>query len=215
MATLLQALPQTPTDVLKFQRDMLRLGKVEHLGQIWKIVFEATRDSNVPDKSETEKLGLTFDFHDGSGCEGGVRPMIGRYGSMMIIETPLKRKDGHAGLPDIPDPAWKPRALTHDEITGVVPYHGQQTAMKKQEFGERAAGLWKGTNFAIFEVVAQILVLPEGLPEGWLFSGRSDVSVTPASHPSLLVDLRTGEGFFYGGIYGDPLSPRGGGTVTV
>lgn len=193
MKDVVGATQQHPADILAFQNQLIKTGQNQFIGAIWKIVFEASRDSAVPDRSITDNMGVVFDFYEKKS-----RPQIAQGGGMLLCTTPIKRSDGYVGLPDIPDPSYVPRVPTEKEMLSGT-WRPEGPRMVKQKFSERNSGKLRGTNFWIFEVVSQILVLPEGLAEGWLI----ECAANPADGTTmcLLVHEKTGEAHFYGGLW--------------
>jgi hypothetical protein len=71
--------------------------------------------------------------------------------------------------------------------------------MIRQELRDRARGTLKGTNCLVFGPVAQVLIRPNGLPEGWIaYCGTAPAN---GSKMDLLVDEKTGEALFFGGQF--------------
>lgn len=185
------ATQSNPADILALQNQLIRTGQNQFLGAIWKIVFEASRDSNVPNRNITDNMGVVFDFY-----QKATRPKLAQAGGMLLCMSPIMRSDGYIGLPDIPDPSFVPPMPTEKEMLSGT-WRPQAPRMVKQKFSERTAGKLRGTNYLIFEVVSQILVLPEGLAEGWLIECGGNPA--DGTHMCLLVDEKTGEAHFYGG----------------
>jgi hypothetical protein len=191
MKDVVGATQSNPADILALQNQLIRTGQNQFIGSIWKIVFEASRDSAVPNKSVTDNMGVVFDFYGKAS-----QPKLAQAGGMLLVMSAIKRHDGYVGLPDIPDPAYVPQVPTEKEMAEAT-WRPEGPRMVKQKFSERCAGKLRGTNYLIFETVAQILVLPEGLAEGWIIECGGNPA--DGTHMCLLVDEKTGEAHFYGG----------------
>lgn len=204
---ILTAQPTNVADILKYQNDCVRTKKFVHLGGIQRIVLEDTADSGRASESVTSTMGRVLEFFDNWLPIGQVEAP--GFNSFLLPETPVKKKDGYVGLPDIPDPGWVPTAGRQLEMIddprnpGKQMWSGKSTFEKPpmiaQPLRQNARGKLSGTNFIVFEAVSQILIKPEGLNEMWLLHcGKNPVDDT---HMVFLVDETTGEAHFYGGRY--------------
>lgn len=194
-------------DILKYQNDCLRTKKFVHLGGVQRIVLEDTADSGRAAEAITSTMGRVLEFFDNWLPIGQVEAP--GFNSFLLSEAPVKKKDGHVGLPDIPDPGWVPTSGSKLEMIddprnpGKQIWSGKSTFEKPpmiaQPLRQNARGKLAGTNFIVFEAVSQILIKPEGLNEMWLLHcGKNPVDDT---HMVFLVDETTGESHFYGGRY--------------
>jgi hypothetical protein len=75
----------------------------------------------------------------------------------------------------------------------------QTPKMDKQDLRTFSTGILRGTNFVVYERVAQILVKAVGIPETWIL--RCGLNAADGTHMVFLLDRQTGEAHFYGGRY--------------
>lgn len=210
-------------DILKFQNDLARTGKVEPLGRMQKIAIgpNAAWNPRVEDVI-LQKIGRFIELRD--------QPLplaqsVDR--SMLIVTAPLIHKvSGRVELPDLPDPNWVAPPPTKEEIEGVEvikeikdPKTGKvlsrqkvrefpqglarNARMLKQDLAARAEGILEGTNFLVFSPVLHITFQPEinkrMIGDAWVINCKFDPSTQ--THMALLVDRGTGETHFFGGSY--------------
>ncbi len=197
-------------DILKYQNDCLRTKKMVSLGGIQRIVLEDTADSGRAAESVTSTMGRVLEFFENWLPVGQVEAP--GFNSFLLPMAAVKRRDGYVGLPDIPDPGWVPTGGRKLEMVDDPRFPGdperkiwsgkstfEKPPMIPQPLRQNARGKLAGTNFVVFEAVAQILIKPEGLNEMWLLHcGKNPVDDT---HMVFLVDEATGEAHFYGGRY--------------
>jgi hypothetical protein len=202
----------SPADTINWQAEQIRTRQYELVGHIWKVVLEASRGAAVPQASVAHTVGTCLDWYgyenvNGKNCLPRVAQSRDR--STLLLLDPVKRVDGKVGLPDIPDPTWRPKQPTAEELQTTVPL--QKAPMIQQHLYEeeggvpigRARGQLKGTKYLVFGPVVQILVRPmvdnKLIDEGWFF--QCGVDKTNGTHMEMLIHQDTGEAFFYGGQF--------------
>jgi hypothetical protein len=213
----------SPADILKFQNDLVRTGNFEPLGKMQKISIGPCA-GYVPPANDPiiAKFGRFIELRD--------QPLPlaqSRDRSMLLIGSPLvNRRTGYVALPDLPDPNWTAPLPTKEEIEGVAvlkeivdPATGKKKQIEVREFPkdsprhevrmipqrleDRAEGFLEGTDFLVFSPVLGITFQPEiakrMVGDAWLIDCRHD----PATHThmALLVNRKTGEAHFFGGLF--------------
>ena len=208
-----------PADVIAWQMDCKRAGQFQLLGKIWMINFEASAGAHVPGKNVADQLGTRIEFYNESGGPEVVGPEIaqtGPKGSLLILD-PIVRADGAVGLPDIPQPDWKPPVPNKKQLTGKVAYTPPKAPMIPQHlidrgdgFGGRARGQIKAgsATYLVCGPVVQIVVRPMDeqrriLPNAMILKAlpSSPLAGVQATLMELLIDSATGEAFLYGGRF--------------
>ena len=190
----------SPADTLAWQTDRILHNDYELLGRAWVIVLEASHGAGTPQASVANTLGSRIEFYGNDKRKGNsLMPRIAqtRDRSTLLLLDPIINTEGRVGLPDIPDPSWEPPIPTEEQVTGD--YRPPAAPMLKQEFADRARGQLKGTRFLVFGPVAQILIRPEGLPEGWIAECAG--ALNTGTQMELLIDQDTGQAHFFGGRY--------------
>lgn len=180
------------TDLLNWQDEQTKTGNYEFLGKVWLIVLEAAKGAAVPEPSVASVLGTRLEFYG-----EGLPVAQTRDHSSLLLLSPVVRPDGTVGLPDIPDPTWKPPIPTAAQVEGN--YVAPDAPKIRQLLEDRARGQLKGTDYLVFGPVAQILIRPEGIPEGWIARCFGDPG--SGTQMELLVSKRTGKAFLIGGRY--------------
>jgi hypothetical protein len=186
-------------DILRWQDDVVHSGQHTLIGRVWRIVLEASRDAAVPETFVTNQLGVCMDFYNASDALPIAQTLDQ---STLLFLAPFKRRDGRVGLPDIPDPRWKAPTPKKSEIVNLPKgkfYTPPLPPMVEQGFEKRARGVLRGSTFLVFGPVAQILVRPEGLAEGWIIACTTDP--VSGSSMELLIDRNTGKAHLYGGKF--------------
>jgi hypothetical protein len=149
--------------------------------------------------------------------------------SMILCTATLRRADGYVGLPDLVDPLWRAADFTEEEAMNPdcdvncrkqwdivdgkrVPHVHIELRKGKdnprlipQRLEDRTNDRLAGTNFLVFQPVERITYQPEELKAGernfkpaeWKITFSPDLSGT---HCAFLVDQKTGECHFFGGI---------------
>lgn len=189
----------SPASILAWQKERINTSDYEMIGRVWVIVLEASRDAAVPQASIANTQGTRLEFYGNDRRGHSLMPRIAqtRDRSMLLLLDPIVRPDGAVGLPDIPDPEWVPEIPTEEEVTGD--FKPKPTPMLRQDLAQRARGQLKGTRFLVFGPVAQVLIRPEGVAEGWLAECTGDGATGKVME--LLIDQDTGQAHFFGGRY--------------
>ena len=210
MAT--RALTMTPADILKYQNDLIRTGQALPLGTMRQIAIGPT-DGYTPPANDVfiAKYGRLIDFRD-QPMMIGQSPDRG----MILVMSPMVRRDGYVGLPDVPVPDWVAPPKSEEEITGRVvdrktgrrePVFGNPARytppMIPQRLRDRTNEKLEGTNFLVFSPVEKITFRPEHHGETLGTVWLVDCYPNPVdhTHATLLVDELTGETHFFGGLF--------------
>lgn len=218
-----------PADVIAWQRECIRAGSFQVLGKIWIVNLEASAGAQVPGANVANRLGSRMEFYNESGGPEVIGPMIaqtGPKGSLLILD-PIVRADGIVGLPDIPQPDWKPPIPKASEISWdpkkhpkgakPKPYVPPRAPMIPQHlidrgdgFGGRARGQIRAgaSTYLVCGPVVQILVRPMDanncvLPNALILKCLPSTPIAGANATlmDLLIDSATGEAFLYGGRF--------------
>lgn len=213
MTSVATPIRNSPADEIAWQQDLIARNEYELIGRAWVIVLEASKDAAVPQPSIAKALGCRLEFYGMSRVNG--RDLMPRLAqskdhSTLLLLDPIVNQEGKAGLPDIPDPTWTPPIPKPEEVAGVPGKNGRlkkgqgdwkppAAPMMRQELGDRARGQVKGTRFLVFGPVVQIVIRPEGLPEGWI--AQCGGETRSGLQMDLLIDQDTGHAFFYGGRF--------------
>lgn len=193
-------------DWLRYADELVRTQQYEYLGKGKVIVLEASKGANVPGVGETAKVGVRLDWRNDTPPQGGVRENFIRLAQsldhqMILALDPVVRHDGQIGLPDIPDPQWKPRNPTPEETEAG--WFGADPTMIPQRLEDRASGRVEKTNLLVFQPVHQVLFQPEINGQLAATYWTLECGHEPASGTQMafLVDAKTGRAYFYGGRY--------------
>jgi len=199
-------LTATPADLITYQRELVRTRNYLPLGRINKIAIAPSKSwVPLPNDPVIARWGRFMDLRS------QWLPLAkSREGSLLVVPAPMMDRRGNIGLPDVPDPSWRPRPWTDEEISGKVhrPMEEDMARMVPQRLEDRAerganGGLGKleGSNFLVFQPVISILFQPERdaqlQAQMWEIQAGHD-SVT-RTDMALLVDPQTGETLFFGG----------------
>lgn len=192
---------ETVTDVLAYQTQCKRTGQYQEIGRLKKIVLEANKDSHIPGRSETDRVGLTLDLYNGfiPLAQTMDRSQLLLLGNFVVSDG---KGGSRVGLPDIPDPQWVPGQATAAELTNPD-YKPNRARMVPQRFEDRTGEKWKeNPEYFVFHPVVQLMIhMPDMGPKdalGALVECRADVQ---GKHVTLLISKLTGEAFFYGGVH--------------
>jgi hypothetical protein len=209
-----------PASIISWQDDQLRTKNFQLLGYVWKVVLEAARGAAVPQHSVAQSVGSAMDWYGMESYQGqNLLPQIAqtRDGGSLLLLDPVVRPDGQVGLPDIPDPQWRPPVPSNAQLTGkkaytppkapMIPQHLYEEDANHQPVG-RARGQLVGTRFLVFGPVQQILIRPvklgeQGqtmmLPEAWILQCKLDPATN--KYMEMLIHQDTGQAYFYGGKF--------------
>src|SRR5580693_827347 len=141
---------------LSYEEDLIRTGQFEYLGKGKVIVLEASAGANVPGLAETTKVGVRLDWRNDDSEPGRILENYIRIAQsydkrVLLALDPVVRRDGKIGLPDIPDPAWRPgqpgRLIKSGPFKGKYQATAEETntfdpgrpPMVKQALRERAS----------------------------------------------------------------------------
>lgn len=198
-------------DILKYQKTLAETKTYEYLGLMKRIVFEAEKDTRTQAPNVTSKLGHCLEWYDQRHPKGGtirqylpIAQSLG--GGMILCLEPLLKRDligrlvpGQVGLPDMPDPSWKPRNPTAQEVQEG--WFGEDPTMIQQDLNQLTDKIIAGTEILVFQPVVQVLFQPEInkqlQPTYWTLLFDFDPATN--THPAFLVDRKSGECAFYGG----------------
>lgn len=200
---------------LAYADDLVRTQQYEYLGKGKVIVIEAAKGANVPGLAETTKVGVRLDWRNDDSVPGRTKEYFLRIAQsfdrrLLLALDPVVRHDGKIGLPDIPDPAWKPGqpghlvegkyVSTEEEVNSWNP---GRPPMIRQDLADRASGYVNGTRLMVFQPVHQIMFQPEIggqlQPTYWSIECGHD----PANRTQMafLVNADDGRAYFYGGRF--------------
>jgi hypothetical protein len=201
----------TDADLIQYQRDLVRTQNCFPMGRALKIAIGPSENWRPAEQDAyVRKFGRLLELR------GAALPIAQQAGQMLVMAE-LRTADGRVGLPDIPDPDWKPADYTDDEVTGKVKRDRRkdQPAMLTQRLTDRCEmyegqpAVMQGTNFLIFQPVISVTFQPElnkeMVPEVWIAQFRP----VGGRHCAFMVDHKTGESFFFGGTF-EILRPSGG-----
>jgi hypothetical protein len=138
--------------------------------------------------------------------------------SMVLVPSPLLDRNGRVRLPDLPDPTWRRADFTDEEVVGretIDPATGKPTRIQvrdpqkdmprmiEQSLLARAEGYMANSNFYVFSPVLSIAFQPEdgGRMLGTYWAIECSFNPADRTHPALLIDAKTGETHFFGGLY--------------
>jgi len=196
--------PASVADNLKFQQDCVRMKKYNFIGGIQRIVLEVTDKMYIPadilEDLKSDPMGPCIEFFgQETWLPVGQVEAAGMQNLLLPLDV-VRRKDGRVGFPDKPDRHWVPTKgpETVKTETGYKMIH-ETPRMIKQDLRTFSTGILRDTNFIVYERVAQILVKPYGLAEGWII--RCGLNPSDNTHMTFLLDHTTGEAHFYGGLY--------------
>jgi len=222
----------SPIDLLRFQQELVRTGQYEMLGRANKIAIGPSKDYTPPPGDKyIEKFGRLMELRD------RFLPIAESPDRTMILATaPLADRNGNVGLPDVPDPEWTPPARTREEITGVVDVEATAARRKidanagevmmpapfdpkkydprmiPQRLEDRTSISLEGTGdrILVFQPVLYIAFQPEieGRTRGTAWLVKFSFNPVDRTFATMLVDRRTGQVNFYGGMF-DIETPAG------
>lgn len=198
----------TPADLITYQRELVRTHQFEPLGRINKIAIAPSENWSPIDDPIVRKWGRLMEFRN------QWLPLAQSYDrTILLVPGRMMDKSGKIGLPDLPDPNWRPDAWTPEESQGLVdrPREKDMARMIPQRLEDRAErpngrlGKLEGTNFLVFQPVFKVIYQPEKdrqlQSQMWELECSEDTSMHPPVCMTLLVDPTTGETIFFGGRY--------------
>lgn len=197
MAT--RTITNTPADVLAYQSELIRTGKMLPLGRMQKIFIGPTAGYVQPNDPYINKFGRMIDLRE--------RMLPVAYSpdrSMILVPAAMVDRNGYVGLPDVPDPTWVPGTWTREETQGADrPKEKDICRMIPQRLEDRTSEKLAGSNFLVFAPVISFTFQPEisGELAGRIWICHWFQSAIDRTDCSLLVDRRTGETHFFGGRY--------------
>lgn len=204
MSSLVTPVISTPADILKYQNELIRTRAYEPLGRM-KMISIGPNDKCPPLPTwdpVMKKWGRLMQLRSKESSLP-IAQSLDR--SMILVTGWLRDKEGKVKLPDIGVPDWKPRNFTPEEATGEVkrPAEADQCPMIPQSLRDRSEGLWETSNFYVFSPVLSISFQPEqnGVMLGTFWAIDCKVNPADGTYPALMIDWKTGEMHFHGGLY--------------
>jgi hypothetical protein len=203
-----------PVDVpalLAFQKECLRTKNYKFIGKIMRIVFEVTQEMYIPpelaEDLKSDPMGPCIEFFPETNRLPVAQVEAAGTQSFLLPLAPCLYAPGsRVGFPDKPDRHWVPdkgpeTVKVEDPDTHEISYKMQheKPRMLEQPLRNFSRGILRGTNYIIYERVAQILVKANGIAEGWIL--KCEKNPADDTHMTFLLDRATGEAHFYGGIF--------------
>jgi hypothetical protein len=193
----------TETDLIQYQRDLVRTMNFVPLGRALKIAIGPSGNWRPAQMDPyVAKYGRLLELRHSP------LPIAQNAGQVLAL-APMVQPDGRVGLPDIPNPDWMPAAYSEDEVTGKAkrdpakdrPPMLTQRLTDRCEMVDGQPAEMAGTHFLIFQPVLTVAFQPELEKE--MASDVWTLEFRPHSgrHCALLVDHKTGETFFFGGAF--------------
>lgn len=208
MTTAAHALTNSPADIIKWRQDLMRTGQCLPLGRATMISIAPSSDWDMPADADPfiKKFGRLIDLRPSRDTTKGIFLPLAQSvdRSQLLVTAPLLNRDGRVGLPDVPDPDWKPATWTADEISLKSKRDPAKDSprMLPQRLEDRTRVKLEGTNFLVFQPVISVIFQPEidKQMEGrlWKIDFLPDAGGT---HAAFMVDQRTGECHFFGGRF--------------
>lgn len=205
---------------LAYADRLAETGQYEYLGKGKVIVLEAAAGAAVPGLAETAKVGVRLDWRNDDSVPGRIQENYIRVAQsfdrrVLLTLDPVVRRDGAIGLPDIPDPGWKPgqpgRLITSGKLKGkyqaseddVNNWDPGRPPMIAQRLRDRASGFVDGTKLLVFQPVHQVLFQPEinGALQATYWTIECGHDPGNRTQMAFLVDTETGRAYFYGGRF--------------
>lgn len=200
-------------EFLKYGRELVQTGQYEYLGRCKRIVLEAEAGARTQAPGVTAKIGHVLEWYDTAHPKGGTIRNYMPIGQspdrrmLLCLEPLLKRGldgrliPGDVGLPDMPNPAWKPRNWTEQEVLDGTAANGQNPDMVPQNLNQLTDKMIRGSEILVFQPVVQVLFQPEinQQLQATYWTLRLDYEQATNTFPAFLVDRKTGFAAFYGG----------------
>jgi hypothetical protein len=113
MSSRSQTLTGTPADLIAYQNDLIRTKEYTNLGRANKIAIGPSGDWTPPPFGQDpfiDRFGRLIDLRS------RFLPIaMSPDKSILLITAKIVHRDGTVGLPDVPDPTWKPGVWTPEE----------------------------------------------------------------------------------------------------
>lgn len=192
----------SPASIISYQNELVKTGQITRLGRMKMISIgpNAGCEPNALDPIMA-KWGRLMQLRDRA------LPIAqSPDGSMILVCAPLvDPMSGYVKLPDLPDPTWKPPSFTREEVIDSKLRDPAKDIprMIPQNLRDRAEGFLEGTTFLVFSPVLSISFQPEqnGQMLGTFWAVNCTHNPADRTDPTLLIDEKTGETHFYGGLY--------------
>lgn len=211
----MQQLTGTPADLIDYQRELIRTKNFFPLGRMKKIVFGLSTNWSPPEGDPfIRKFERVIDLR-----ERWLPLSQSPERTQLLVPAAMVDRAGVVGLPDVPDPNWRPDPWSEEETTGIVSRNPDKDTprMLPQLLEDRCErpggrlGKLEGTNFLVFQPVVGIVFQPELSgqlqAQWWTIEAKHDPATL--TDMSLLVDPVTGETLFFGGRYDIVTSSEG------
>lgn len=220
------AVTNSPASMFAYQDDLIRTKKYESLGVIKIISIGPNKDCPINENDPLmRKWGRMMQFR--STRSGGEKPQPDDVSlplawsldhSILLVPGLLVRWDGRVALSDWKDPEWVAPPPSRQEILGeeyvdAAGVKRSRTVARDpakdiapviaQSLAARAEGRWENPDWLVFSPVLSIGFQPEKDSKLVGTYCGIDCRYNPAEdrHPTLLVNERTGQVRFYGGVY--------------
>jgi len=223
MSTAVQAVPRPNAgaalaDILAYQRALVDTGQYEYLGRMKRVVLEAEEGARTQAAAVTSKLGHCLEWYDQRHPKGGTIRNYVPIGQspdrkMILALEPILKRDllgrltPEVGLPDLPDPTWKPGqawgSTSEYEALVAKGFNPLDPPMVAQNLNQLSDKIVAGTNFLVFQPVVQVLFQPEinQVLQATYWTLLCSYDAATQTHPALLIDRVTGAAHFYGGKF--------------
>jgi len=209
----------TLDDIFRYQRECVDTGNYEFLGRCKRIVLEAEEGTRTQAPGVTSKLGHILEWYDQPHPKGGrvanYLPIAQTPGRKMVLALePVLKRDlvgrltPEVGLPDMPDPSWKPNSPNNTaeaEAWAEAMRKGEAPVapMIPQDLNQLTQKMIRNSEMLVFQPVVQVLFQPvigEALQATyWTLLFSFDPATN--TYPAFVVDRKTGVAHFYGGKY--------------
>jgi hypothetical protein len=193
------ALTMTPADVIAYQKELVRTGDYLPVGRMQKISIGPNANYVPPPDPYIARFGRMIELRNRFLPLGQSRDR-----SLLLVTAPLPVENGRVVLPDLPDPTWKPADWSPEEVTGAIERDASKDVprMIPQRLEDRSNERLEGTNMLVFQPVIRVAFQPELgnrlQSTAWTIECLPDPS---GKGTAFLVDMKTGECFFFGGRY--------------
>jgi len=181
--------------LIELHRGFRNRGEGRRLGRLVKIVLAELPKDVMLGISDVERLteGRTLDWF-------GRGPLL----ALSPGDVDLLVASQIETLPTKPQPGWKAETVPQEKIEEIVRTTGKwsppQAPLVEQRPEDRGCTRVKGTTMLCFEPVHEILYRPFSVVPTW-GSILATTDQGSGTKMAFLWDVRTGEGFFYGGRF--------------